>query len=350
MNNNSMLNSIEYEKRVINLESYPKIVFVETTRNCNLNCPMCERATKYGNTYSSSLNMDLKTLLRISDVFFERANIIDFHGNGEFLCYPYFSEAIKLATDHNCRIRTVTNLCTSNARKIEILASNVDILCVSMDSPHKETYESLRLGGKIELVINNLQYLVKMGRNDVIIMMTIARDNLYELHDMLKFVSSLGLNKLYIWQRFLEKEDPNNIIHYLSEAKEVIIEATKKAKTLGVELRMLSWPEHREYNSNYCPCIKPWMSIHINYDSTIGMCDFNETPSIFNGLNINDQDFDRIWNSVQYIELRRKHILQEHVDFCSDVCIGKRFIDFEELIYPPKYQEIISGDKIANVL
>ena len=92
------------------------------------------------------------------------------------------------------------------------------------------------------------------------------------------------------------------------------------------------------------------MSIHINYDGEVGICDFNETPDDFKGLNINEQSFLKIWNSKKYIELRKRHVSKEYIKFCSDFCIGKRFVDFEEILYLPKKQEIVSGEKILSIL
>lgn len=350
MDINREINRFEYENQSTVLKSFPQIVFVETTRNCNLKCTMCERAKKYGSYYSRELDMDIRTLLRVSETLFDKAEIIDFHGNGEFLCFPFFFEAIDLALKHNCKIRTVTNLCTTNRRKIKALASSIDYLCVSLDSPNKKTYESLRIGGDFDVVIDNLRYLVQSGRNDVIVMMTIAYDNLYELNDMIKFISSLGLKKLYVWQRFLPKFDENNIIHHLEESKRYFSRVVNNSAELGVELRMLSWPKHNSLCKDSLPCLKPWMSVHINYDGTIGMCDFNETPLAFDGLSIIDSDFDAIWNSSQYTELRHRHIAKEQIEFCSELCIGKRFVDFEELIYPQKGEDIISGERILDVL
>lgn len=349
INTNKNIN--EYENKHITLDSYPQIVFIETTRNCNLKCPMCERAQKYGNKNDKSLNMDLDLLKKIENELFQYAEIIDYHGNGEFLCYPYFHEALKLARQHNCRIRTVTNLMTRDKARLDALLKDDVILCISIDSPYKTQYEKLRYGASFDLLCENLEYIKNSKKKDITVMMTLAKDNIHSLKDMMFFLKKYGIKKLCIWNRYLNIDDQNNINYHIDAANAQISNAFKEAKELGIEIRLLAWPcfDEQKY-TGLSLCVKPWMSIHINYDGSIGMCDFNETPDIFRNLNITKIPFNEIWNSKEYQKLRKAFLLDENIEFCSEFCIGKRFIDFEDILYPKSSKFIVGSNSNENII
>lgn len=348
---NKQKNIMEYEKNKTELESFPQIVFIETTRNCNLKCSMCERARIYGNTQQDNLNMSRQVLHKIAKELFPHSEYVDFHGNGEFLCYPYFHEAMELARKYGCKIRTVTNLMTSDKSKLLSLSKDDVLLCVSIDSPYKEQFEKIRLGASFEKLCENLKYLSNLGKSDIAVMMTLAFDNITSLTEMLKLLNKFNINKLFIWNRYLNLDDSNNIIHHLEMANKEIQKAFELATAYGIEIRLLTWPKYNdEYYCGLKYCIKPWMSVHINYDGSIGMCDFNETPKMFSELNVSKSKFTSIWNSKEYIKLRTSFLENKHIDFCSDCCINKRFIDFEDILYPSTKRFIVNNFQNGIVL
>ena len=44
---NAIINNDEFERRALHLTSYPTILFLELTQNCNLTCRMCRVASAY---------------------------------------------------------------------------------------------------------------------------------------------------------------------------------------------------------------------------------------------------------------------------------------------------------------
>lgn len=76
---NSKLNHEEYMADRFILNSYPRFLFLELTRNCNLHCSMCRPYNLFKNEWF----MSDEVLGRVSEQLFGNVEVVDLRGFGE---------------------------------------------------------------------------------------------------------------------------------------------------------------------------------------------------------------------------------------------------------------------------
>lgn len=106
----------EYIKGRIVLSSLPKILNLEVTNFCNLNCPMCVAKNTREQGF---LQLDLlRKIIKENQETFKN-QFIWLHFNGEPLLHPKISEIIKLLKQNKIRTRLSTNATRSGFQSYE---------------------------------------------------------------------------------------------------------------------------------------------------------------------------------------------------------------------------------------
>lgn len=89
------------------------------------------------------------------------------------------------------------------------LHDQVSSVKISMDAGTKKTYEKVRLGGKWEILIRNLDFLATLDI-PVVLHMVVQRDNVREILDMMQVALARGFrcsfNGIVHWQAMAKKE------------------------------------------------------------------------------------------------------------------------------------------------
>lgn len=347
---NAIMNQKEYLDSKSILKSYPRVVFVELTQNCNLACKMCDRAKKYGNIHNRKLNMTMELYKKIEKQLFPFVKIIDLHGNGETTQHPDFLSFLDIAKKYNTRVRMVTNLNIPNEKTVEKIIKNDILLAISIDSPVPKDYMEIRKGSSFDLLTNNLNLIKKYRKKyktciDLRILMTIDRKNIKDLNKMIDFIKSFDIRKISVWRRYLDQGDTNDIILDIDSVTKKLLASMNYATKHDIELRVISWP--KKFTNKYKfpkKCIKPWSCIHINYDGSIGICDFNETPEGLSKYSLANNNFDEIWNNDFYVKLRESFCKGTPSEkFCAEVCKNENYIDFEENFEKSKEKFIMNN-------
>src|ERR1051325_10964468 len=102
---NAVLNHQEFLARKLTLASYPTMVFLELTQNCNLSCLMCRSSRGY----DTSLDLAESVFDRVATTLFPYASLIGLNGWGESTILKNFPRRLRTALDSGARIRMVTN-------------------------------------------------------------------------------------------------------------------------------------------------------------------------------------------------------------------------------------------------
>lgn len=143
---------------------FPKMMEFQLTNTCNLQCVMCS------GFLSSSIRKNRENLPEIPMKF--DANFVNqlteflpnleytmFSGGEPFLIPIYYDIWEKLAElNPNCLISVITNGTIFNNRVKTLLEKNNFNITISLDSPIKENYESIRIGASFDRVVSNAQY------------------------------------------------------------------------------------------------------------------------------------------------------------------------------------------------
>jgi len=210
----------------------PQIVSFEDDLTCNLYCPSC-RSKKYILSSKESLekfNLQINLLKDIGN----RLEELWLCGAGDPFAsssYKKLLTQIDLNIFTNLKIRIDTNGILLNEEMWEKVLKHIEqkigLIAVSVDSVTKETYEDLRRGGKLETLLNNLEFLSKMKKQlgfKFLVRMIVQEKNFKEMKEFVKFGLSLDVDwvvfsKLENWGTYTQDEYSQKAVHLRSHPK-----------------------------------------------------------------------------------------------------------------------------------
>lgn len=178
---------------------YPIHVDLETNTNCNLRCFMCFQAFDTPPT----IKMDLDLFKKIIDEGADRGLCsIKTQVRGEPLLDKRMPEMVKYAKDKGIievMFNTNANLMNEEVSK-KLIESRMDKIICSVDGYEKEVYENIRIGGKFEVVLENIKRFQKikkeLGLHKPIlrVQMVDTPRNHHQIEDYIKFWSEIVEN------------------------------------------------------------------------------------------------------------------------------------------------------------
>ncbi|HET7734050.1 MAG TPA: radical SAM protein, partial [Paludibacter sp.] len=180
----------------------PSFISVETSNYCNLHCPECpvgrSQTPKTGHAY-----FDLTLYKKLIDEQKSTLLHVILYFQGEPLLNKQLAEFIQYAHDAKIYTSTSTNgqlLNKKNAK--DIVLSGLDKLIVSVDGSTQETYESYRVGGKLQKTLDGIKELV-YWKNELKsvtplleIQFIVFKTNEHQLAEMKKLAKSLHADRL----------------------------------------------------------------------------------------------------------------------------------------------------------
>jgi len=181
------------KKRIVG--DFPIHLDLESTRKCNLRCPMCPRTIKLERGELEEGDMDFRLYKKVIDegsengLYSVKLNLL-----GEPLCCKDLPKMIKYAKKKriiDVMINTNGVLLTEDMSK-KLIDAGLDKLFISFDSPTKKIYESIRIGAKFENVLENVKTLVKIRDENNLrypitrVSMVLMKENKNELPKFIK--------------------------------------------------------------------------------------------------------------------------------------------------------------------
>lgn len=212
-------NFLETDTRYNDIKVYdnPNEIYVSIDKRCNLHCTSC-RSCFYNPSEDDNNVRELAKKYLLESKWLSKADRLCFAGDGEvFFGKTYLEllesdevkkrDSIEILTNGNLMTKEVLDKLVANHKKINIY--------ISMDAASDETYSKIRLGGNFKKLINNLEYLSKLKKenkiNVVELNFVIQRDNFKEINDFIQIVKKLdfdGANFSIIsnWGTYEEEE------------------------------------------------------------------------------------------------------------------------------------------------
>lgn len=318
----------------------PPFLILTVTSDCNYNCVMCLKTSSIQSghiDYSNPEEMEfdaIKSFLEEhrKDLFFVRV-----HG-GEPLSYSKSKELIKLLNYLKLPYDIVTNGSLMNSDVIDELVGKYCVnISISLDAASPEIYSSIRKGGNINQISNNIQEINKKKKELNTIRpilnasMCVFKFNLMEITGLIRFSSVHGIDSLSVAEgvnygtESITNEDlvKNN----RDETFEQIKSALKIAKETGVKLR-LKFPSLKSskydtlpfHDSRILPkdCLNLYSSVWFTPNFNMIGCSSAKYPF----GNLSENGFSEIWNgsSGGYRTARESFAKGKVPDSCID-CI-----------------------------
>jgi len=266
-----------YPKNQID-SNIPQHLIIEPTSACNLRCVFCYQVDEdFTENYMGS--MDFKLFKKIIDDAFEiGVKAITLTGRGEPTLNPKIGEMLEYCSGKFFDLKMNTNATRLNEKLIhQILKSGVTDLVFSVDSYEKEEYESIRIRGIFENVLNNIKKFKEI------------KDNFYPNSKCATRISGVKINASLdseIFKKYWEK--------YVDHV--VLVELQERWDTYNNPIE----------NAGKGPCNYLWGEMNIWFDGLCNPCDVDYKSELSVG-NIQQQNIKEIWDGEKYKNLRNLH-------------------------------------------
>ncbi len=344
----------DYHEGNVKVSGYPLMLFVESTRFCNLACRMCR---DYGEiTREQTMEFDL--FKKIADQLFPYAEFVDLRGWGESLILKDFEKRARLAAAHGCKLRVLTNLSFVKPHALHLLSELNVYTGVSFDGSTAEVFEHVRRGSRFDRVCKNLKLLVRSYEDAgsdperICLYVVVHKLNIDQLEHIVELAFDYNIVRVKLNPVSINHESALFIKDYAHVLKGVEA-ARRRASALGVKLTVgcSLWGVLKRDPLSLSPCIHPWMYCYISYDGRVGFCDHLIGRNGDNYLmgSFYKDSFRSIWNSQKWMTLRAEHLNNRYTDDpmfrnCA-WCYRCRFIDFEDSFMESRKQTDVTDDR-----
>jgi len=266
------------EKNII--DNYPPYLQIEPTSICNYRCVFCYQTdnifNKKTNGYMGHMSFD--TFKKIIDQAENNIEFISIASRGEPLICPDIGEMLKYTHGKFLNLKLNTNASLLDEKKSHaILQSGVRTLVFSADAAETKLYSQLRVNGKLEKILKNIETF-----NSI-------KDKHYKDSNIITRVSGVKVSKS---QNIDEMENFwGNLVNQVAFVEYVPWENVYSSKPTNIEKS----------------CSDLWRRMFVWWDGKINPCDVDYKSELKIG-NFSDLNLSDAWKSDFYQELRKNHL------------------------------------------
>ncbi len=282
----------------------PKMITLEPTNHCNLNCPLCP--TGVGDTSVAYGLFNLDKYKKVVDIFSKWAQTVQLFSWGEPLLNKSFVEMVRYASQAPHKLRSVTsvNLNVITDEQIKgLLTSNLNALHVSIDGVTQEVYEKYRVGGNLEMVFNNLKKLVAAknlykSSTKIVWDFIVMKHNEQQVEEAKKIANDFGVAIKIDCVRTHLKEDTLSPVDEMIDIYGEWLPDDPKYNSYNMDAKT------RKKSLKFCK--SPWLETMVNWNGDVFPCSCVHTEEKDRMGNIFEQDFAEIWNGRKYVAARKE--------------------------------------------
>ncbi|QSE99347.1 SPASM domain-containing protein [Fulvivirga lutea] len=291
----------------------PLSISFEPTTSCNLRCPECPSGLRSFTRPTGMLESDL-----FKKVIDEQKNTLSyllFYFQGEPYLHPQFLDLVQEASTAKIYTATSTNahyLNDDNAKKT--VESGLDRLIISIDGASQETYESYRVGGKLDKVIEGTKNIVKWKKQlksstpHIIFQFLVVKPNEHQINEVYELANELGVDEVKLkTAQIYDYENGSDLIP--SQEKYSRYRKLKNGK-YEIKSKLL---DH---------CWKMWHSCVITWDGKVVPCCFDKDAHHTLGA-VESASLTSVWKSNEYNEFRKLLLKsRKEIEMCKNCTEG----------------------------
>ncbi len=293
----------------------PISISIEPTTSCNLRCPECPSGLRSFTRPTGMLNEELFNT--VIDQLAPTLSYLTFYFQGEPYLNPKFLQMARYASSKGIYTATSTNahyLDEGNARKT--IESGLNRLIISLDGTTQQTYESYRIGGNLEKVIqgtkNILSWRKKLGSQTphVVFQFLVVKPNEHQVNDVYALAKELGVDRVALkTAQIYDYENGSDLIPVNDEYSRYRKESNG---TYSIKNDLL---DH---------CWKMWNSCVITWDGKVVPCCFDKDAHHIMG-DLSKQSFKEIWTGESYRDFRRSLLKsRSEIEMCRNCTEGTK--------------------------
>ena len=293
----------------------PMTMSIEPTTACNLGCPECPSGLKQFTRPTGNLKTDF--FRKVVDESKGHLSYITFYFQGEPYINPKFLEMVQYASERNIYTATSTNAHFLNdemARKT--VESGLDRLIVSLDGTTQEVYESYRVHGKMDKVLegtrNVLKWRKKLGKSHprVVFQFLVVRPNEHQIDDVQKLGEEMGVDEVaFKTAQMYDYENGNPLI-----------------PTIDKFSRYKKGPDgkYRIKNKLLNQCWRMWQGCVVTWDGLVVPCCFDKDAKHQMG-DLKSDSLSDVWRGSVYQQFRQSLLRsRSEIDICKNCTEGTK--------------------------
>jgi len=300
---------------VVDHHGFPISISIEPTTSCNLRCPECPSGLRSFTRPIGMLRDDL--FKNIIDQLASTLSYLTFYFQGEPYLNPKFLDMVTYASSKGIYTATSTNahyLDVENARKT--IESGLDRLIISIDGTEQETYQSYRIGGKLEKVIEGTKNVLRLRKEmksktpHVVFQFLVVRANEHQITKVYALAKQLGVDRVAL---------KTAQIYDYQNGSDLIPTQEKYSRYQQNENGLFSIK-----NELLNHCWKMWNSCVITWDGKVLPCCFDKDAHYVMG-DLSKQSFKEIWNSDEYKNFRSSLLRsRSEIEMCRNCTEGTK--------------------------
>jgi radical SAM protein with 4Fe4S-binding SPASM domain len=300
---------------VPNIQGMPVSISIEPTTSCNLRCPECPSGLRSFTRPTGMLDQNL--FRNIIDQLSPTLSYLTFYFQGEPYLHPSFTEMVRYASDKGVYTATSTNahyLTETAARKT--VEAGLDRLIISIDGTSQDTYQSYRIGGSLEKVIEGTNNIIRIKRElksstpHVIFQFLVVRPNEHQIPEVYALAKQLGVDQVVLkTAQIYDYENGSDLIPQQGKYSRY---AKQPDNTYAIKNKL----------SN--ECWKMWHSCVITWDGKVVPCCFDKDAQYVMG-DLSQQSFREIWNGDTYLKFRSSLFKSRNeIEICKNCTEGTK--------------------------
>jgi len=272
-------------------DDYPPCLQIEPASVCNFKCVFCYQADRsFSSTSKGYMGMmDLDLFKNVIDEVEGNIESITLASRGEPTLNRSIGKMLEYCNDKFLGMKINTNASLLTDKMIHtILSNDVQTVAFSIDAADKELYEKLRVNGKFEKTLRNVERFNEIKAKH------------YPTSRLVTRISGVKVN---------EMQDVDKQVEMWSQYADIV------AFTNYI-------PWENSYNNPLSevkePCTELWRRMFVWWDGIVNPCDY-DYKSTLSKWNVKDKTVSEIWNSPYYNELRQKHLddMRNEVEPCK---------------------------------
>ena len=292
----------------------PVSISFEPTTSCNLRCPECPSGLRAFTRPTGMLQKDFFSQT-IDEVYKELMYLV-FYFQGEPFLNPGFLDMVKYAHDKGIYTATSTNAHYLNdARAKATVESGLDRLIISIDGTTQDVYQSYRVGGKLEKVLEGARNIVKWKKElksktpFVFFQFLVVKPNQHQIEDIKTLAKEIGVDQVRFKtaQVYDYDNDPHQLIPTLDKY-------SRYRKDANGRMKIKSGLQNH--------CWRLWSANVITWDGLVVPCCFDKDAMHRLG-NLKTQSFKETWHNDNYKQFRRELMTsRKNIDICANCSEG----------------------------
>ena len=297
------------------ISGLPISISVEPTTSCNLRCPECPSGLRSFTRPTGMLDQALYT--KIIDELSPTLSYLTFYFQGEPYLNPGFLRMVKYASSKEIYTSTSTNAHFLSTEVAEsTVTSGLDRLIISIDGTTQEAYQSYRIGGSLNKVLEGTKNIVNAKKQlksrtpHVVFQFLVTGLNEHQIPHVHKLARAFGVDQVLLkTAQIYQFENGSPLIPHQDRY------ARYRQNPNG------SWSVKNTLADH---CWKMWHSCVVTWDGKVVPCCFDKDAHFVLG-DLQTDSFANIWRGEPYHKFRKTLLgSRSEIEMCRNCTEGSK--------------------------